>query len=156
MLRMLAPLRRTALTIPRRSPPTRVIPALCIATSVPVPIAMPTSASLKAGASLMPSPAIATCSPAAPSFLRDATFPAGSISASNASRPSCPATTPAVRRLSPVSMTIFKPSAWSSRTASSGGGLDRVGDGEDAGGLAVDADEHHGLTLFLEFRGRAF
>ena len=35
-------------------------PALSIATSVPVPMAMPTSAWASAGASLMPSPAIAT------------------------------------------------------------------------------------------------
>src|SRR5664279_4920864 len=57
MFRMVARLSRTALAIPRRSPCTRVIPALWMATSVPVPIAMPVSASLRAGASLMPSPA---------------------------------------------------------------------------------------------------
>ena len=36
------------------------MPALSMATSVPVPIAMPTSAAASAGASLIPSPAIAT------------------------------------------------------------------------------------------------
>jgi hypothetical protein len=50
---MVARLRRMALAIPRRSPLTRVTPALCMATSVPVPIAMPASASLNAGASPM-------------------------------------------------------------------------------------------------------
>ncbi len=40
------------------------MPALSIATSVPVPIAMPTSADASAGASLTPSPAIATTRPA--------------------------------------------------------------------------------------------
>src|ERR1043166_23990 len=43
--------------MPRRSPLTSVTSALSIATSVPVPIAMPTSAAAKAGASLIPSPA---------------------------------------------------------------------------------------------------
>ncbi len=37
-----------------------VIPADSIATSVPVPIAIPTSAAARAGASLMPSPTKAT------------------------------------------------------------------------------------------------
>jgi hypothetical protein len=41
---------------------TSVTWALFIATSVPVPMAMPTSAFAKAGASLMPSPAMATMS----------------------------------------------------------------------------------------------
>src|SRR3989304_2307875 len=44
MLRIVARLRRTARTIPFRSPLTKVTPALSIATSVPVPIAMPTCA----------------------------------------------------------------------------------------------------------------
>jgi hypothetical protein len=42
---------------------TSVTWALFIATSVPVPMAMPTSALASAGASLMPSPAIATTRP---------------------------------------------------------------------------------------------
>ena len=42
MLLMVARLSRRARTTPRRSPLTRVTPALSIATSVPVPIAMPT------------------------------------------------------------------------------------------------------------------
>jgi len=41
-----------------------VIAALSIATSAPVPIAMPISAWARAGASLTPSPAIATTRPA--------------------------------------------------------------------------------------------
>jgi hypothetical protein len=59
--RRLASLR--ARTMPRRSPFTSVMPALSIATSAPVPMAMPTSAAASAGASLMPSPAMATCGP---------------------------------------------------------------------------------------------
>ena len=40
-----------------------MMPALSMATSVPVPMAMPTSAAASAGASLMPSPAMATMRP---------------------------------------------------------------------------------------------
>ena len=118
MLPSVARLRRMALEIPRRSPLTSVIPALCMATSVPVPMAMPTSASLSAGASLMPSPAIATCRPVARSAFTLATFPSGSTSASTASRPRVLATASAVRRLSPVSITMFSPSSCNSRIAS--------------------------------------
>ncbi len=45
---------------PRRSPLINVTGAAAMATSVPVPIAMPTSACARAGASLMPSPTMAT------------------------------------------------------------------------------------------------
>src|SRR5262245_41028815 len=62
MFRIVAWLSRRARTMPRRSPLTRVIPALCIATSVPLPMAIPTSAWARAGASFTPSPAIATTS----------------------------------------------------------------------------------------------
>ena len=44
----------------RGSPRIRVMPAACMATSVPLPMAMPTSAAASAGASLTPSPTIAT------------------------------------------------------------------------------------------------
>jgi hypothetical protein len=65
MLRIVPRLRRRARRIPRRSPRTRVTPALCMATSVPVPMAIPTWAWASAGASLTPSPAIATMCPSA-------------------------------------------------------------------------------------------
>ena len=52
--------RVNTVTTLRRSRLRRVTPADSIATSVPVPIAIPTSAEAKAGASLMPSPANAT------------------------------------------------------------------------------------------------
>ena len=54
---------RRARTMPVRSPLSKVMPALSMATSVPVPMAMPTSAAASAGASLTPSPAIATTRP---------------------------------------------------------------------------------------------
>ncbi len=46
--------------MPFKSPLTSTMRADCIAMSVPCPIAMPTLAAASAGASLMPSPAIAT------------------------------------------------------------------------------------------------
>jgi hypothetical protein len=42
---------RLALTIPRRSPFTRVMPPVFIATSVPVPMVVPTSAVFRKGRS---------------------------------------------------------------------------------------------------------
>ena len=73
--------------MPPRSPLSSVTPALSSATSVPVPIAMPTSARASAGASLMPSPAIATTRPAACSFSTTAAFSAGRTSATTSSMP---------------------------------------------------------------------
>ena len=46
-----------------RSPRISVIPAACMATSVPVPMAMPTSAAASAGASFTPSPTMTTVPP---------------------------------------------------------------------------------------------
>ena len=85
------PLRRSAVADTRRSlatcrhpcmkssrkylPPQRPVSvtwALDMATSVPVPIALPTSAAASAGASLMPSPAMATLRPLA--FSRSTSF----------------------------------------------------------------------------------
>ena len=63
MFFMVARERRLARRMPRKSPFTSVTPALSMATSVPVPMAMPTCAWASAGASLMPSPAIATNRP---------------------------------------------------------------------------------------------
>ncbi len=60
---MVATVRRdnaTAVTTPPSSPPIKVISLASIATSVPVPIATPRSAWARAGASLIPSPTIAT------------------------------------------------------------------------------------------------
>ena len=49
----------------RGSPPTSVTSDASMATSVPVPMATPRSAWASAGASLMPSPTMATLRPAA-------------------------------------------------------------------------------------------
>ncbi len=97
MLRIVARDSTAARAMPRRSPLTSVTPALSIATSVPVPMAMPTSACASAGASLMPSPAIATLRPSACSRLTWSALSSGSTSASASSMPSCRATASAVR-----------------------------------------------------------
>ena len=68
-LRMLAKIprpSRTALTIVAKLSSARIMSAASLATSVPVmPIATPMSAALSAGASLTPSPVIATIRPSA-------------------------------------------------------------------------------------------
>ncbi len=61
--------------------------------------------------------------------------------------PSRRATACAVVRLSPVSMTTRMPSARSAVERARRRRLDRVGDGDDAGRLAVDADEDRGRAV---------
>ena len=100
-----------ARTMPRRSPFTSVTWALDIATSVPVPIAMPTSAPANAGASLIPSPAMATLWPLACSARTRSILSCGRTSPWTSSMPSVRATALAVVTPSPVAMTIFKPAA---------------------------------------------
>ena len=82
---------------PRRSPLISVTGAAAIATSVPVPIARPTSACARAGASFIPSPTIATIWPLSCNFLTSADFPSGKISASTWSTPTCLPIASAVR-----------------------------------------------------------
>ena len=81
------------------SPRISVMPAACMATSVPVDIAMPTSAAASAGASLMPSPTMATRSPPAFSSATIAALSSGSTSWRTSAMPSCSA---ARRALPPV------------------------------------------------------
>ena len=63
IVRLVARLRTIAVATPRGSPRISATSAASRATSAPVPIAMPTSAWASAGASLMPSPTIATTRP---------------------------------------------------------------------------------------------
>ena len=79
-------------------------------------MAMPVSARVRAGASLMPSPTMATL-PAACSWRITASLPSGSTPAITASTPACLPMASAVRWLSPVSMTTLMPMACSSRMA---------------------------------------
>jgi len=107
----------------RGSPRMRVMPAVSMATSVPVAIAMPTSAAASAGASLMPSPTIATTSPAARNSCTMVALSPGSTSARKSAMPSSRATASALPRLSPLSMTVFTPSACRRATAWRAAGL---------------------------------
>ena len=117
MLRTVANDKSRALTIARKSPFTSVRCALLIATSVPVPIAMPTWALARAGASLMPSPAMATT---LPSFCRrstSASLPCGVTSPNTSSMPSWRATERAVLRPSPVAMMTVSPARLNAASA---------------------------------------
>ncbi len=63
LAQMMRRVRRASCSVPTnlaRSLPSRTMSALSRATSVPEPIATPTCAFIRAGASLMPSPTIAT------------------------------------------------------------------------------------------------
>ena len=111
MLRTVASDSARARRMPRRSPLTKVTCALDMATSVPVPMAMPTSALASAGASLMPSPAIATLRPCACSRLTSAALSSGFTSPWTSSMPSARATACAVVAPSPVAITTRRPLA---------------------------------------------
>ena len=86
----------------------RTTSAASIATSVPAPIAIPISALVSAGASLIPSPTIATF-PFSFSLRITCSFPSGSTPAITSSTPACCPMAFAVRSLSPVSMTTWIP-----------------------------------------------
>ena len=86
---------------------------------VPVFIATPTSACASAGASLVPSPVIATRRPSSCCSRISASLRSGVASARKSSTPDSSAILAAVRRLSPVTITVLMPIArsWSKRTA---------------------------------------
>src|SRR6202163_1071024 len=92
--------------------------AVSMATSVPAPIAIPTSACASAGASFTPSPTMATLSPCACSFFTSDALSPGRTSAITVSIPSRRATDSAVRRLSPVTMAVRTPISFRRATAS--------------------------------------
>src|SRR6266571_5239816 len=71
----------SAVTTPARSPDSRVMSEASMATSVPVPMAMPRSAWTRAGASLIPSPTMATTLPSCCSRRTSATLSSGRTSA---------------------------------------------------------------------------
>ena len=70
--------------------------------------------------------------------------------------PSVFATAAAVRRLSPVSITMRQSERVKIADGLGRGGLDRISNGDDAGRLAVNGGEHRRLAFFLKFRGRCF
>ena len=98
-----------AVTTPRRSPRIRVTSDASIATSVPVPIAIPTSAWASAGASLRPSPTIATRRPCFCSFLTKSAFCDGNTSATTSSMPTSLATAAAAFFESPETIITLRP-----------------------------------------------
>ena len=102
MVRIVARLRAIAAATLRGSPRIRVMSDASIATSAPVPIAMPTSAWARAGASLIPSPTIATSLPRLWSSIIFATFWSGKTSTRTSLIPTRPAIERAVASLSPV------------------------------------------------------
>ena len=89
-----------------------------LAAWVPVFIATPTSAWARAGASLVPSPVIATRFPPACSALMSAILSSGVASARKPSTPASSAMAAAVSGLSPVIITVRMPIArsWSNRS----------------------------------------
>ena len=91
-----------------RVPFTRTQSALSIATSVPLPMATPTSALLRATASFIPSPTI-TVLASFFSFFTLSAFPSGRTLASISSIPAFLPMAEATMELSPVSMTTFNP-----------------------------------------------
>ena len=82
-----------------------------LAACVPVFIATPTSACASAGASLVPSPVIATSFPLACSSLISRIFASGVACARKSSTPASRAIAAAVRGLSPVIITVRMPMA---------------------------------------------
>ena len=89
-----------------------------LAAEVPVFIATPTSAWASAGASLVPSPVIATSLPPACSRLMRAILSSGVASARKSSTPASSAIALAVSGLSPVIMTVLMPMRRSSSNRS--------------------------------------
>ena len=85
-----------------------------LAAWVPVFMATPTSAWARAGASLVPSPVMATRNPPACSFLMRAILSSGVASARKSSTPASSAMAAAVMGLSPVIITVRMPMARSS------------------------------------------
>ena len=103
--------------------------AASMATSAPVPIAMPTSAAASAGASLMPSPTIATMRPSACSRATAAALSAGRTSARtrSAGMPTCARDRPRPSAAVAGHEPDIEALACSSATASAALRLERVG-----------------------------
>ncbi len=118
MLRSVALLSWIAVTTSKRLFFIRTTSADSKATSVPAPMAIPTSDRAKAGASLMPSPTIATVFPCVCRFLITSPLSSGKTSAIAVSIPSSRRTASAVRLLSPVSITTSIPSCLRAEMAS--------------------------------------
>ena len=102
-----------------------------MATSVPVPIATPRSARASAGASLMPSPTIATTCPSACSAAIRSALPDGSTSARTWSIPTCAGDGAGGGGVVAGEHPHLQPERLQLRDGFGGSGLDRVGDRDD-------------------------
>ncbi len=112
-----------------------VMSAASMATSAPVPMAIPTSAWASAGASLMPSPTIATTWPRPCSRDTIAAFSAGCTSARTRCNgmPTWRATASAVALPSPVTSQASMPAALEPVDRLGALGLDRIADDDEPG-----------------------
>ncbi|KKS06847.1 MAG: hypothetical protein UU61_C0028G0001 [Parcubacteria group bacterium GW2011_GWB1_41_4] len=111
-------LKSIELTTSLKSSFIKTISPVSIATSVPDPKAIPRFAWASAGASLMPSPTIATTLPSDCNFLISSDFPWGKTSAKTLSIPTCFAIASPTLLLSPVIIATCFPILWSISTAS--------------------------------------
>ena len=100
---------RSARGTSSRSERISTMSAASMAMSLPLPMAQPTVAAVRAGASLMPSPTIITLRPAASSFCTWTAFSSGSTSGITSSTPTRTPMCSAAARLSPVSSTTRSP-----------------------------------------------
>ena len=141
---MVATDNRRARTRPSRSPVNSVTPALSIATSVPPPIAMPTSAAASAGASLTPSPTMATRRPSPRSRCTTSLLRSGNTPASTSSMPSAFATARAVVDIVAGQHHDAQAVGAQRRKRRWRRRLDRIGNRDHAGGAAVDRDKDRG------------
>ncbi len=110
---------------PWRSSPRRAISLLARAASVPLPMAHPTSAVARAGASLIPSPTMRTRLVAACSARNSSTLAAGLNAPYSESTRSADATACTAGSLSPLRMMVRRPMERSCATASAASG--RIG-----------------------------
>jgi hypothetical protein len=117
MLPIVARERSMAVTSPERAPEIKVMSEASMATSVPVPMAIPTSAWARAGASLMPSPTMATTRPSCCSRWTSRDLCSGITSARTRPIPTWRAIAAAVTRLSPVIITTSMPLLFKAATA---------------------------------------
>ena len=106
-----------------KRPVSKVKSALSMATSVPSPMAIPTLALIKAGASLIPSPTMATISPLSLSSIILACFCSGKTPAMTSSMPTSSATACTVSCLSPLSNITRLPARLSAAMASLASGF---------------------------------
>ena len=102
------PISTTSMSLVGLESRSTMLPA-SLAAVVPVFIATPTSAWARAGASLVPSPVMATNLPPSCSWWMRASFASGVASARKSSTPASWAMVAAVRGLSPVIITVRMP-----------------------------------------------